>query len=136
MGYVRHDAVIVTMPGSILTGDYARGQVPVPDIEGFRASLPEDWRPLLVGPAHSVVNDICIVAFLPDGSKEGWDDWSFAWRVWRIAWLVWGLLRELFTVPGFLRAGIPMSRTRSCFKAPESGALSKRCRDPSAPRLQ
>jgi hypothetical protein len=63
MGYVRHDAVIVTIPS------YA----PVPDIEAFRNSLPEEWRALVVGPVESVVNGDHTVAFLPDGSKEGWD---------------------------------------------------------------
>lgn len=72
MGYIAHDAIIVTFSdyifdsGSIYKGD-------VPDIEGFRASLPEEWRQLIVGPVKSITNGYCTVVFLPDGSKEGWN---------------------------------------------------------------
>lgn len=64
MGYVRHDAILVT--------DY--GYDRAPDVEAFRDSLPEDWRALVVGPIEAVINRYVTYAFLPDGSKEGWDD--------------------------------------------------------------
>lgn len=65
MGYVAHDAVIVT------TSD-ARKEFP--DIEAFRASLPEKFRPLVIGPIEAPMNGYISYAWLPDGSKEGWDD--------------------------------------------------------------
>lgn len=71
VSHVRHNAVIVTMPGYVLKGI---SLAPIPDIEGFRDSLPEIWRPLLVGPIRSVVNDDVTYVFAPDGSKEGWRD--------------------------------------------------------------
>lgn len=40
----------------------------------FRDSLPEQWRALVVGPVESVINGYAWVAFLTDGSKEGWQD--------------------------------------------------------------
>jgi hypothetical protein len=46
----------------------------LPDVDGFRESLPEKWRPLVVGPIASVVNDDYTFFFAPDGSKEGWAD--------------------------------------------------------------
>lgn len=65
MGYIAHDAVIAT------TSD-ARPE-PV-DIEAFRASLPEDFRPLVIGPVVAPLNGTVSYAWLPDGSKEGWAD--------------------------------------------------------------
>lgn len=65
MGYFRHDAVIVTTEG------YREGGLP--DIDAFRASLPEEWRQLVIGPVKTYHNGTFIYAFLPDGSKEGWD---------------------------------------------------------------
>jgi hypothetical protein len=59
-----HDVVLVT---SIIPGDRD------PDMDAFRASLPEEWRPLVVGPVRSITNGYGFYAFLPDGSKEGWD---------------------------------------------------------------
>jgi hypothetical protein len=63
MGYIAHDAIMVTVSG----------HADMPDVEAFRQSLPEEWRPLVVGPVTSVVNDYLHLVFLPDGSKEGWD---------------------------------------------------------------
>lgn len=61
MGYIKHNAVIaVTIEGY------------EPDVEQFRSGLPEEWRPLVVGPIPGVVNGYVSYAFLPDGSKEGW----------------------------------------------------------------
>jgi hypothetical protein len=41
--------------------------------EKFRAKLPEQFQPLLVGPIRTAANGDYVVAFLPDGSKEGWE---------------------------------------------------------------
>lgn len=73
MGYTRHNVIIVTIAGYVksLSADPGGGDR-MPDIEGFRASMPEEWQRLLVGPATSVVNGYETWAFLPDGSKEGW----------------------------------------------------------------
>jgi hypothetical protein len=65
MSYMKHDAVIVTFP------DFAASRV---HIAGFVASMPERFRPLIVGPIPSVINDYVTYVFAPDGSKEGWTD--------------------------------------------------------------
>ncbi len=70
MGYPRHDAVIATVNGYVFKDGTT--DVPAPDIDAFRASLPEEWRHLVIGPIASLVNDYVTFAFLPDGSKEGW----------------------------------------------------------------
>ncbi len=72
MGYMRHNAVIVTAAGDVMRGE--RDGVPAPDVEAFRQSLPEKWRRLVTGPVRSVMEDYVTFAFLPDGSHEGWDD--------------------------------------------------------------
>ncbi|MFJ1539248.1 hypothetical protein ACIODS_11965 [Micromonospora chalcea] len=64
MGYIAHDAIIVT------TGDHRPGGLP--DIDAFRASLPPEFRHLVIGPVPSAVNGYVSYVFLPDGSKEGW----------------------------------------------------------------
>jgi hypothetical protein len=71
MGYIAHDAVLVTASGYIL--DDGSG-IAMPDVEAFRQSLPEEWRRLVVGPVGSVMGGYLHFAFLPDGSKEGWPD--------------------------------------------------------------
>ena len=71
MGYVRHNAVIVTAAGYAMEGRY---DAPAPDVDAFRRSLPEKWQHLVIGPVKSVINDYVTFAFLPDGSKEGWED--------------------------------------------------------------
>lgn len=63
MGYFAHDTVLATSWYS-----------DCPDIEAFRQTLPEKWRPLVIGPIPGVVNFGQFYAFLPDGSKEGWQD--------------------------------------------------------------
>lgn len=63
MGTIIHDAVIVT------AADYFAQ----PDIAAFRASLPDEWQPLVVGPVRSITNGYLTYAFLPDGSTEGLD---------------------------------------------------------------
>lgn len=57
-----------------MAGYAIRGELgaPKPDIDGFRDTLPDDWKPLLIGPIPSIVNDTHTLVFLPDGSKEGW----------------------------------------------------------------
>lgn len=64
MGYIAHDAIVVTTTDSRPDGQ--------PDIDAFRESLPEDFRPLVVGPIPAPLNGFISYAFLPDGSKEGW----------------------------------------------------------------
>lgn len=90
MGYMRHNAIIVTAAGYAMRGSGKD----VPDVEAFRRSLPEQWQRLIIGPVESVVNDYQTFAFLPDGSNEGWDEsdqgdeyrkqflglFSFAWE--------------------------------------------------------
>lgn len=66
MGYIRHDAVLVA------TETYREGGLP--DVAGFRMSLPARWQPLVIGPIITPVNRTVLYAFLPDGSKEGWQD--------------------------------------------------------------
>lgn len=79
MGYIRHDAVLVVVSDYALhatESDQKRwgfGDV-VADVAAFRESLPEKWRPLVVGPIAGVVNGDASYVFLPDGSKEGWTD--------------------------------------------------------------
>jgi hypothetical protein len=72
MGIMRHDAVIVVVPGSVARRE-RRGDA-MPDVDAFRDSLPAEWRQLVVGPVQSMVNDYVTYAFLPDGSKEGWGE--------------------------------------------------------------
>ncbi|MFF8659525.1 hypothetical protein [Streptomyces huasconensis] len=64
MGYIAHDAVVVTTTDCRLNG--------LPDVDAFRQSLPEDFRQLVIGPIASPLNGFISFAFLPDGSKEGW----------------------------------------------------------------
>jgi hypothetical protein len=64
MGHIEHDAIVVT------TSDNRPGGLP--NIDAFRATLPEAFRPLVVGPVPSVTNGYVSYAFLPDGSKTGW----------------------------------------------------------------
>lgn len=67
MGYMTHHAVLVTGPVEM--------EMELrPDVDGFRAALPEVWRPLVVGPIPAVVNNYVTYVFAPDGSKEGWAD--------------------------------------------------------------
>ncbi len=65
MGYIKHDAILVTVYADIIDAE-------PPDIDAFRASLPREWRHLVVGPLPSVISGYASYAFLPDGSKEGW----------------------------------------------------------------
>lgn len=69
MGYMAHHGVMAVVYDFVMQGMF--GHTP-PDWEGFKASVPEEFRPLLVGPVHSVVNGYTMFAMFPDGSKEGW----------------------------------------------------------------
>jgi hypothetical protein len=74
VGYIAHDAVIVT------TEDFRPGGLP--DMEEFRASMPEHFRHLVIGPVETAVNGTKAYVFLPVGSKEGWADSALGdeWR--------------------------------------------------------
>jgi hypothetical protein len=63
VGYIQHDAVIMTV------SSYQPG----PDIDAFRESIPEEFRRLVIGPVEAVTNGYRHYVLLPDGSKEGWD---------------------------------------------------------------
>lgn len=65
MGYIKHEVVYV------ITGTHRNGGLP--DMDAFRASLPEEFRQLVVGPVDSPVNGYIQYVLLADGSKEGWD---------------------------------------------------------------
>lgn len=75
MGYIAHDAVLVTVNGYILDG-YVQDGPEMPDVDAFRDSLPAEFRPLLIGPVQSAINHYVHYVFLPDGSKEGWPESS------------------------------------------------------------
>lgn len=70
MGYMRHNAIVVVASGYAMDGAY--GNPPV-DVDTFRASLPEPWRHLVIGPVPAVMNRYVTFVFAPDGSKEGWE---------------------------------------------------------------
>jgi len=65
VGDMKHEAVIVT------TGKWRPGGLP--DMDGFRASLPEEFRHLVIGPVRAARNDYVSYVFLPDGIKEEQD---------------------------------------------------------------
>jgi len=83
MGYMAHHAVIITISGYVFDEAYRnRDRSPgsvwehdpqMPDLDAFKAALPEHFQPMLVGPIPSAANDERTVFFAPDGSKEGWD---------------------------------------------------------------
>lgn len=73
MGYTRHDAVIVQIAGYAMNpGSIGRDDMPVIDLDAFRATLPDEWHRLVIGPVKSITNGSYTAVFLPDGSKEGW----------------------------------------------------------------
>jgi len=76
MGYIAHDAVIVTI------SDYFLERPEMPDVEAFRQEMPEETRYLLIGPIKSLRNGYLTWFFAPDGSKEDWDisDLAESWR--------------------------------------------------------
>ena len=78
MSYIMHAAVIADVPsaseaklGEPWSSRRAKFET---DLAAFRDSLPDNaWRALVVGPVESLTNGYAWLAFLPDGSKEGWD---------------------------------------------------------------
>lgn len=66
MGIVIHEAVIVTLADYVLEREF------MPDVEQFRAAIPDEFRHLLVGPIPSVANGDVTYFFAPDGGKLGW----------------------------------------------------------------
>jgi len=78
MGFIYHAAIIADYPslGDARLGEPWKGrrEKADADLAAFRESLPENWRPLVIGPVEAVVNGYAWLAFLPDGSKEGWED--------------------------------------------------------------
>lgn len=75
MGYMAHHALIVYIPSYFVEKGHSLiyPEKKMPDIEAFRAALPENFRQLLVGPVQTAANGDYVLVFLPDGSKEGWD---------------------------------------------------------------
>ena len=77
MGYILHAAVIANYPSlaDVKLGEPWERQRADADaaLAEFRESLPEEWRRLVVGPVEALANGEAWLAFLPDGSKEGWD---------------------------------------------------------------
>lgn len=73
MGYMAHHAVLVHAMGYVWD-DRIGKNVPTPDVDAFRESLPAAFQPLVIGPVRGAVNGDFMFAFLPDGSKEGWYD--------------------------------------------------------------
>lgn len=71
MGYMRHNAIVAVVNGYVFSNPPV-SDIPVPDVEAFRASLPADWQHLVIGPIKSIVNDYVTFVFAADGSKEGW----------------------------------------------------------------
>ena len=75
MGYIKHEAVIITATNHY-KGD---GEItyPVRDaIEALRAEMPEKIARLLSPMLGVGVNGTYSYCFAPDGSKEGWPDSS------------------------------------------------------------
>jgi hypothetical protein len=85
MGYIAHDAVVVTI------SDYATEYSWMPDVAAFVQTMPEELRPLVVGPIHSPINGYSTYFFAPDGSKEGWSA-SNRGELWR------GRFADLFSI--------------------------------------
>ena len=62
MGYIKHDAVIVTISASAPA---------LPDVTGFVMSMPEELRGLVIGPFPAVINGYVTYVFLPDAARKG-----------------------------------------------------------------
>ena len=63
MGYMKHEALVMT------TWREDRRYI----FDAFRDAMPDEFRGLLVGPIDAPMNGYVSWAFLPDGSKRGWD---------------------------------------------------------------
>lgn len=67
MGNIRNEIVTVTANNRVF--EQLR-----PAIDDFIRSLPDDmWASLIIGPIKGLSNGCSTMAFLPDGSKQGWD---------------------------------------------------------------
>lgn len=75
MGYMAHHALIVHIPSSFIENGHSLlyPNIKMPNIDAYRNGLPERFQKLLVGPIPCAANGDYVLAFLPDGSKEGWD---------------------------------------------------------------
>lgn len=66
-----HDVVVVTAPLWAFADPYVHL---APNIDQFRASMPADYRHLLLGPATSAANGFLTWVFAPDGHHEDQED--------------------------------------------------------------
>jgi hypothetical protein len=76
MGYIAHTPSSPPASASSSTRTPDATTCPtngVTAVEDFRRGLPAEFQPLLVGPVAAITNGDASFAFLPDGSKEGWD---------------------------------------------------------------
>lgn len=80
MSYTAHDTVIVTAGGHSWWFD--RASIKGPDVEAFRASMPEQLQPLLIGPIQTAIEGDLTFVFCPDGGKRGSPERALAdeWR--------------------------------------------------------
>lgn len=74
MGYINNHAVVFTVFGYAAEGVQVAIEAWARDVDTI-PNPPFNYRPsvLLRGPVVGLVNDSVSFAFLPDGSKEGWD---------------------------------------------------------------
>lgn len=70
MGYIRNDLTFVHFDREYSAG----GQECAAALEALRTEMPERFARLLVGPINPPTNGGEHWLFLPDGSKEGWED--------------------------------------------------------------
>lgn len=87
MGYIKHDAIVALTDDYTSTGRDNTTAL----VAAFRETIPEPYRRLLVGPVGGIANGGAFWCFLPDNSKEGWEDSDNA-EHWRAAFAT--LLRE------------------------------------------
>lgn len=88
-------------------------------VNDLRDSMQEPYRRLLVGPVPGVVNRYVTYAFLPDGSKEGWDEsrWGDVYRHRFIAIFkdsdAYGMQARFGELSAGLHASLPFPEERS-----------------------
>lgn len=71
MGYIKHTAAIAIGYNEHSDKDKQK-ELDASWVE-FLASVPDKYRPLIVGPIRTLTNGDATYLFAPDGSKEGWD---------------------------------------------------------------
>lgn len=81
MTEIVHNAVLVQVASFVYDATLP-AHPPMPDVDAFRESMPEELRPLLVGPVPNIINGGAWFVFGPDGSKEGWSESDLA-ELWR-----------------------------------------------------